>query len=84
MYCKPIHQISVDGLLTIEGQTDVEDFTMMTMCNHNCISNSSFSWWSAWLNENENKIVVSPSNWFGSAYDNYDTKDLYCEGWIKI
>ena len=68
----------------IEGQSDVEDFTMMTMCDHNCISNSSFSWWAAWLNDNPNKIVVAPDNWFGIAYADFNKDDLYCEGWIKI
>jgi len=68
----------------IEGQSDVEDFAMMTLCDHNVIANSSFSWWAAWLNDNENKIVVAPEKWFGPAYANNDLKDLYCDGWIKI
>jgi len=68
----------------IEGQTDVEDFAMMTMCDHNCIANSSFSWWGAWLNDNPDKVVVAPNKWFGTAYANWNTDDLYCEDWIKI
>jgi len=68
----------------IEGQSDVEDFAMMTMCDHNCIANSSFSWWAAWLNDNPEKIVVAPEKWFGTAYADWNTDDLYCDDWIKI
>lgn len=67
--------------IVIEGGTDVEDFTMMTMCKNNVIGNSSFSWWSAWLNDNPEKKVVAPSKWFGPALSKHDTKDLYCNGW---
>lgn len=68
----------------VEGNKDYEDLLLMSMCNSNIIANSSFSWFSAWLNKNENKVVIAPKNWFGPAYSHYDTKDLYCEGWIKI
>ena len=64
-----------------ENKTDVEELFLMSFCNHNIISNSSFSWWAAWLNENPNKIVVAPKRWFNN---DFNTKDLISDSWIKI
>jgi hypothetical protein len=60
----------------------VEDLYLMSQCKHNIIANSSFSWWGAWLNNNPNKIVVVPKNWFNKGPK--DTQDLIPEGWLKI
>lgn len=60
------------------------DMCIMSMCDHNIIANSTFSWWGAWLNLNVNKKVIAPKIWFGPYYQHYDTKDLYCEGWSII
>jgi hypothetical protein len=68
----------------IEGNSDFEDLLMMSRCKNNIICNSTFSWWAAWLNNNPDKKVIIPSQWFGPAYAQYNTEDLYCEGWIKI
>jgi hypothetical protein len=68
----------------IEGNKDYEDLYIMSHCKNNIICNSTFSWWGAWLNNNLDKIVVAPNEWFGPAYAGYNTNDLYCEGWIKI
>ena len=69
-------------IIFIEGQTDYEDMYTMTKCSHNIIANSSFSWWGAYLNENEN-IVYTPDGWFGFAFKD-DWQDIYCKNWIKI
>lgn len=68
----------------IDGQSDVEDLCLMSMCTHNCIANSTFSWWGAWLNPNKDKIVVAPEKWFGPAYSHFITRDIYCEGWKLV
>ena len=66
-----------------EGKTDLEEILMMSYCEHNIIANSSFSWWGAWINENKDKKVVAPKKWFGPLA-RLETKDIYCEDWIKI
>jgi hypothetical protein len=55
---------------------------IMKNCKHFIISNSSFSWWAAWLSENPEKIVIAPKRWF-HEFD-ADTCDLIPERWIKI
>lgn len=72
-----------ENIVYVEGNDPAIDMCMMTMCDHNVIANSSFSWWGAWLNDNTNKKVVAPKRWFGPAYKHvHNTKDLYPESWI--
>jgi hypothetical protein len=72
-----------ENIVYVEGNDPAVDMCMMTMCDHNVIANSSFSWWGAWLNDNTNKKVVAPKRWFGPAYKGiHDTKDLYPQSWI--
>lgn len=60
------------------------DLCLMSMCDHNIIANSSYSWWAAWLNKNNEKIVISPKKWFGPNYSYHNIKDLIPENWRKI
>jgi hypothetical protein len=77
--------------------TDLEDYEelwLMSLCKNNIMSNSTFSWWGSFLNNNENKKVFAPSIWFGpngekNYYDIYDNKWIiiptkYDNGKIKI
>lgn len=62
------------------GSDSWQDLYLMTCCKHNIIANSSFSWWGAWLNQNENKVVISPSRFMNIG----DNRDLIPSSWIKI
>lgn len=84
MWCKENFPNIPEKFIFIDNQSDYEDLMLMTLCKNNIICNSTFSWWSAWLNLHEDKIVIAPSKWFGSAYANNNTKDLYCAKWILI
>lgn len=79
---KPIYLVFSDDMewvrnnLPIQGEVveisenynfkDYEELLIMSRCRHQIISNSTFSWWAAWLNQNDKKHVVAPSKWFQS------------------
>lgn len=68
-----------------EGKKDVEDLFLMAECNHNIISNSSFSWWASYLNRYLDKTIVAPNknNWFAPD-SKFNVDDLYLPNWVTI
>ena len=66
--------------------TEIEDWKQMltmSICDHNIIANSTFSWWGAYFNSNPNKVVCFPNVWFGPAVS-HNTCDMYPETWVRI
>ena len=64
-----------------KGTSPAVDMILMSKCKHNIIANSSYSWWSAWLNRNPRKIVLYPKPWF-KGIDASD--DVIMPGWEAI
>lgn len=80
-WCKRVFE--GNRFIFIEKNLDIVDMFLMSLCSHNIIANSSFSWWGAYFNNNSNKKVIAPKNWFGPELPN-DTRDLYCNGWLVV
>lgn len=69
----------------IDGNSDYIDLCMMSLCDHNIIANSSFSWWAAYLNRNPNKIVVCPKDYMNNhELAHIINGNYYPREWIAI
>lgn len=58
---------------------DYEELFVMSKCKHNIIANSTFSWWGAWLNDNNDKLVIGPQRWFAN-----NRLNIMPDEWIKL
>lgn len=72
--------ITDENVVYLEGEPHYIDFYLLSLCKHNIITNSTFGWWGAYLNQNPEKKIVCPLVWLNGT----DTKDLCPEDWIKI
>jgi hypothetical protein len=72
----------------IKVSDDIEDYEqllLMSLCDHFIIASSTFSWFSAYFNQNKDKKVIYPTQWFGAkAKKETNTSDLCPKDWIEI
>lgn len=81
-WCQTNLKFSYETMYVSGNTKGFEDMRLMSQCKHNIIANSSFSWWAAWLNENERKIVVAPNEWFKDS--KVDTSDVIPDSWQSV
>jgi hypothetical protein len=72
----------IEKELAGKGADNSDYLQLMTACKYFVISNSTFSWWAAWLSTHPDKIVVAPQNWFNDK--KIITKDVYPVNWTRI
>ncbi|HEX8910956.1 MAG TPA: alpha-1,2-fucosyltransferase [Humisphaera sp.] len=64
------------------GHDDLQDFAIIRACDHQIISNSTFSWWAAWLNPNPAKRVIAPRHWYHPDwYPGFRIRSLIPQNW---
>jgi hypothetical protein len=69
------------GAIFVDGneKSPEADLVLMSVCKHQIIANSSFSWWGAWLNSNLEKMVIAPGDWLGGV-----SRGIIPEDWLKL
>ncbi len=65
------------------GFQDFEELLIMSKCKNHIISNSTFGWWGAWLDKNNDKLVVGPKRWFDNN-GKYSGINIMPDEWIRI
>ena len=64
--------------------TDVEEMAIMSQCKHHIIANSTYSWWSAYINPDDEKMVCYPNEYFNHQLYYLSNEGLRVKGWNPI
>jgi len=81
-WCKKFLKGISKNFYFVEGQKNFEDLYLMSLCDHMITSNSTFSWWAAYLNSNPNKKVIARSPWIMKIESKIN--DIVPSDWIII
>jgi 2-polyprenyl-3-methyl-5-hydroxy-6-metoxy-1,4-benzoquinol methylase len=82
-YCKT-HFECFDNVYFAEG-SGIEQLCLMSLCDNYIISNSTFSWWGAYLGEKPGSKIIRPTYLFaGPLLAKSDAKDHYPDRWIAF
>lgn len=76
--------ITEENMFLVEGNRNDSchiDMYLMSLCKHNIIANSTFSWWSAWLNNNPGKLIISPRQWLNYPHQ---ITGLSLKNWTRL
>lgn len=81
-WCKDTFSFLQHKTFIDDTETAIDDLVLMQNCKHNIIANSTFSWWGAWLNDSDQKIVICPTKWFQKI--EWQSLNPAPASWIKL
>lgn len=81
-WCKNVWDDSMVYIDWLDDYNQYFGMQIISECKHNIISNSTYGFWGAWLNDNKNKIVIRPSKWFKDPQKK--KIDFWPEEWLVI
>ena len=82
-WCK--ENIHIPDIIFLENETPINTIYIASMCKDFIISNSTFSWWCAWLGEINNGTIICPDKHFYDIdYHKNENKIYFPDRWEKI
>lgn len=82
-WCKNNFKIYNKNIYYVDINNVCIELILMSFFKHNILANSSFSWWSSYISNYNDKIVIAPQRWFGQSGPR-QWKDMYLPNWIVI
>ena len=80
-----VHFGFLENVFFAENCNAIEQLCLGSLCDHFIISNSTFSWWIAYLGEKENSKVIRPAHYFrGKKAEESSDKDYFPARWLKF
>ncbi|MEH6307019.1 alpha-1,2-fucosyltransferase [Olivibacter sp. CPCC 100613] len=86
LWCKenlPLNDNEANFIDWNKGAESYLDMQLMSNCKHAIISNSSFSWWAAWLNTNPDRLIVVPKVWYRLP-EKSDFRQMHPSSWVLL
>ncbi len=81
-YIKKNYRFDVDVKYMDLGNSDYDDLRLMYSCKHQIMSNSTYSWWAQYLNDNPDKIIVAPC--MHNKHNKWNLQSLFMDSWILV
>ena len=65
--------------------SEKDDLALLSLCDHHIITNSTYSWWGAYLSKSLNKKIICPTNWLEKNHESsWINGNHFPPGWINI